>query len=133
MVAGDINAAGLRALKAEAASLPGRLIVADVDIASEPAVSEFTALAARELSGLNVLINNAGVLRDGVMVARECGQVRKLPSLQWSKVIDVNLTGQFLMAREVSAIMIERGTPGVIVNISSLAHAGCPRRILCLD
>jgi len=42
-------------------------------------------------------------------------------------VIDVNLTGQFLVAREVAASMLERREPeGVIVNLSSLARAGNP-------
>jgi 3-oxoacyl-[acyl-carrier protein] reductase len=128
VVAGDINAAGLRSLKAEAGALPGAgagaLVVATLDITNEAAVGTFMELAARELPGLNVLVNNAGVLRDGVLVTPEEGAVRKLPLLQWSKVLDVNLTGQFLMAREVAARMIEGGRRGVIVNISSLARAG---------
>ena len=124
VVAGDVNAAGLRSLKAEAESLPGSLTVSPLDIANEATVGTFMELAARELPGLNVLVNNAGVLRDGVLVTREEGAVRKLPLLQWSKVLDVNLTGQFLMAREAAARMIESGTRGVIVNISSLARSG---------
>jgi 3-oxoacyl-[acyl-carrier protein] reductase len=124
VVAGDINPAGLRSLKSEAASLPGRLTVAEVDIASEGAVKEFVGQAARELSGMNVLINNAGILRDGVLAVKDAKGVRSLPLLQWSKVIDVNLTGQFLMAREVASVMLARSTPGVIVNISSLARSG---------
>jgi 3-oxoacyl-[acyl-carrier protein] reductase len=126
VVAGDINPAALRSLKSEAASLPGRLTVAEVDIASEAAVKEFVGKASRELSGLNVLINNAGILRDGVLAVKDAEGVRGLPLLQWSKVLDVNLTGQFLMGREVASVMLERGTRGVIVNISSLARSGNP-------
>ena len=124
VVAGDLNGAGLRALKAEAAALPGALTVAVVDVASEPSVGDFVALADRELGGINVLVNNAGVLRDGLLVTWEQGAARKLPLTQWQKVLDVNLTGPFLMAREAAAGMIEKGTRGVIVNISSLARAG---------
>ncbi len=124
VVAGDVNAAGLRSLRGEAEGLPGTLAVSTVDIANEAAVGTFLEAAARELPGLNVLVNNAGVLRDGILVTREDGAVRKLPLLQWNKVLDVNLTGQFLMAREVAARMVESGTRGVIVNISSLARSG---------
>ena len=124
VVAGDVNGAGLRSLKTEAGERAGALSVATVDVASEAAVAAFVELAAKELPGLNVLLNNAGVLRDGVLARAEAGAVRKLPLLQWSKVLDVNLTGQFLLAREVAARMIERGTRGVIVNLSSLARAG---------
>ncbi|HZF13308.1 MAG TPA: SDR family oxidoreductase [Thermoanaerobaculia bacterium] len=124
VVAGDVNGAGLRSLKAEAGEQAGALTVATVDVANEAAVATFVDLAAKELPGLNVLLNNAGVLRDGVLALQEEGAVRKLPLLQWNKVLEVNLTGQFLLAREVAARMIERGTRGVIVNLSSLARAG---------
>jgi 3-oxoacyl-[acyl-carrier protein] reductase len=124
VVAGDVNSARLRALKADAAALPGSLVVLNVDIASEPLVSTFVELAARELGGLNVLINNAGILRDGLLVSCEAGGLRKMPLPQWSKVLDVNLTGHFLVTREVAAKMIESGTRGVIVNVSSLARSG---------
>ena len=124
VVAGDVNAAGLRSLRGEAEGLPGSLTVATVDIANEAAVGTFLETAFRELPGLNVLVNNAGVLRDGLLVTPEEGAIRKLPLLQWGKVIDINLTGQFLMAREVAARMVEAGTRGVIVNISSLARSG---------
>jgi 3-oxoacyl-[acyl-carrier protein] reductase len=124
VVAGDVNPAGLRTLKAEAAGLPGRLTAAEVDITGEPAVKEFVRRAAGVLTGLNVLINNAGILRDGVLAARDAGGVRGMPLPQWSKVLETNLTGQFLMAREVAIVMLERSARGVIVNISSLARVG---------
>ncbi|HYG64202.1 MAG TPA: SDR family oxidoreductase [Thermoanaerobaculia bacterium] len=125
VVAADINPAGLRSLKAEAAGLPGSLTVAAVDITNESEVVSFVDAAARELTGLNILLNNAGILRDGALVAPEQESVRRLPLMLWSKVVDVNLTGQFLMAREVASKMLERKAQGgVIVNISSLARAG---------
>jgi 3-oxoacyl-[acyl-carrier protein] reductase len=127
VVAGDINAAGLRSLRGEAISLSGSLTVSPLDIADESSILGFVEVAARAFGdgGLNVLINNAGILRDGTLVSQEDSKVRKLPLVQWAKVIEVNLTGQFLMAREVAARMIESGTRnGVIVNISSLARSG---------
>lgn len=125
VLAGDVNAAGLRSLRQEAAGLAGPLAVAQLDVADERSVTEFTAAAVRELGEPNVLINNAGILRDGVLAAPEGGIVRKLPLAQWEKVLAVNLTGPYLMARELAARMIEAGTrPAVIVNISSLARGG---------
>ena len=125
VLAGDVNAAGLRSLRQEAAGLAGTLAVAQLDVADERSVTEFTAAAVRELGEPNVLINNAGILRDGVLAAPEGGIVRKLPLAQWEKVLAVNLTGPYLMARELAARMIEAGTrPAVIVNISSLARGG---------
>jgi 3-oxoacyl-[acyl-carrier protein] reductase len=125
VMAGDVNAAGLRSLRSQAAAEGLPLSVATVDIAEEEAVAAFVAAAARELGAIDVLINNAGVLRDGMLVAKDSVAVRRLPLLQWEKVIGINLTGQFLMAREVAARMIAAGIrPGVIVNISSLARSG---------
>ncbi len=124
VLAGDINAAGLRSLKAEAGAPAGSLVLCDLDVASEPSVGACIELAARELGGLDVLINNAGILRDGLLVSHAEGGARKLPLLQWSKVLEVNLTGKFLMAREAAAHMIAGGVRGVIVNVSSLARAG---------
>jgi len=124
VVAGDVNQAGLRRLRSEAASRPGALHLAEVDVMDEASVVAFVDGAHRDLGSINVLINNAGILRDGLLVAAEQGGARRLPLSLWSKVIDVNLTGQFLVAREVAARMIETAAPGVIVNVSSLARTG---------
>jgi 3-oxoacyl-[acyl-carrier protein] reductase len=56
------------------------------------------------LGGVNLLVNNAGILRHGLLAGRDGdGLVRKLPTAQWKAVLDVNLTEAFLMAREVAA------------------------------
>ena len=67
--------------------------------------------AAASLEGLNGLVNNAGILRDGLLVKRhrDSGEVTKLPTEQWQSVIDVNLTGATLMARDVAAKMVAAG------------------------
>jgi 3-oxoacyl-[acyl-carrier protein] reductase len=122
--AGDLDAAGLRRLRAEAQGLAGALEVGPVEVADERSVVEFIAAAASALGELNVLINNAGILRDGLLVRREGGAALRLPASQWQRVLDVNLTGAFLMAREAAARMVEAQRGGVIVNISSLARAG---------
>jgi 3-oxoacyl-[acyl-carrier protein] reductase len=97
----------------------------EADIADEAAVKRFVRDAAERLEGINVLVNNAALLLDGLLVAEEEDWIRRLPTAQWRKVLDVNLTGQFLVAREVAAEMLERRErDGVIVNLSSLARTG---------
>ena len=79
------------------------------------------------MGGLNGLINNAGILRDGLLVKkdRETGEVKTLTKEQWDAVIAVNLTGATLLARDVVAKMVETGRkPGVVVNMSSVARHG---------
>jgi 3-oxoacyl-[acyl-carrier protein] reductase len=79
------------------------------------------------MGGLNGLVNNAGILRDGLLVKldKKTGEIKKLTRENWDAVIAVNLTGATLMVREVVAKMLEKQQrPGVIVNISSIARHG---------
>lgn len=127
VAAGDTNAAGLRRLTSEAESLPGQLTVGRLDVTDEGSVESFCASAVAELGGVNVLINSAGILRDGTLISREGDKVTKLPAAQWRKVLDVNLTGPFLMTREAAMHMAQGGVKeGVVINLSSIARAGNP-------
>lgn len=132
VAAGDTNAAGLRKLSSEAEDLPGEVFVARLDITDEASVSEFVGSAAERFGTLNALVNSAGIARDGLLVQPGDGgeETQKLPLAQWRKVVDVNLTGQFLMAREFASHVIENGDregrEAVIVNLSSIARAGNP-------
>jgi len=106
----------------EAAGSTGRTYVCNV--AKEDQVeSTFTAIAA-DLGGLHGLVNNAGILRDGLMVKVKDGEVTKMSLAQWQSVIDVNLTGVFLCGREAAIQMIKGGEGGCIINISSISRAG---------
>lgn len=128
VVAGDSNAAGLRSLRAEAGGAPERLTVTRLDVTDEASVSEFVSAAVTSLGGVDALVNAAGILRDGLLVQRRDGELQRLTLAQWRKVLDVNLTGPFLMTREVVAAMLGEGDGrrGVIVNISSLSRSGNP-------
>ena len=120
VAAGDVNAAKL-------AELPPAIQRRRLDVADESDVKAFVAWAAEAMGGLDVLVNNAGIIRDGLLVRKDraTGEVRTLPTADWNAVIAVNLTGATLMAREVVAHMVRGGTrPGVIVNISSVARHG---------
>lgn len=78
-----------------------------------------------EFKGIDGLVNNAGILRDGMFVKAKDGVVIKKMSLQnFQSVIDVNLTGVFLCGREAAVHMIESGNQGVIINMSSIARGG---------
>lgn len=78
-----------------------------------------------DFGALNGLVNNAGIVRDGLMVkAKDREVVGRMSLDQWQSVIDVNLTGVFLCSREASVRMIETGSEGVIVNICSVSRAG---------
>lgn len=78
----------------------------------------------RDVGGLHGLINNAGITNDGLMLSKKHQSLKKAPLSQFQSVIDVNLIGTFLCAREAAAIMIESQCNGVIINISSISRAG---------
>ena len=117
---GDVNEAGL-------AALPAGIERRRLDVTDEAGVAAFVAWAAQALGGLNALVNNAGIIRDGLLVKRDrqSGAITTLPRRDWDAVLGVNLTGATLMAREVVATMARAGTrPGVLVNISSVSRHG---------
>ncbi len=123
---GDVNEAGLTET-AGMAKGPGKVHARKLNVADEAEVGAFVAWAHEAMGGLNGLINNAGILRDGLLVKkdRETGQIKRLTKEQWDAVIAVNLTGAVLMVREVVAKMVETGQkPGVVVNMSSVARHG---------
>jgi len=95
------------------------------DIAKESDVIELFDAVVRDFGGLDGLVNNAGITRDALMVKFKDGElVSKMSLEQWQAVIDVNLTGVFLCGREAAQRMIELGSKGVIINISSISRAG---------
>ena len=126
VTAGDVLEDGLKSLEAEAKGLPGKIFTKKLDVSNEGQCTEFVAWAHQQMGGLNGLINNAGILRDGLLVKKdkETGQVKKLSLENWNAVIGVNLTGATLMVRETVAKMVEAGDKGVIVNMSSIARHG---------
>ena len=109
------------------AELPAGIHRRRLDVSSEADCEAFVAWAYEQMGGLNALINNAGILRDGLLVRKDktTGDVKKLSAADWSAVIGVNLTGATLMVREVVAKMVATDQrPGVIVNMSSVARHG---------
>ncbi len=95
------------------------------NVADEEQVEQLFTDIARDFSAINGLVNNAGITRDGLFLKAKDGQVvSKMSMEQWNQVINVNLTGTFLCAREAAAKMIETGSEGCIINISSISRAG---------
>src|SRR3954447_24328275 len=127
VAAGDVKDEGLAQLAESAHGLPGKIHTRRLDVSSEANVGEFVDWAAEAMGGLNGLVNNAGILRDGLLVKKDrtTGQVSKLTREQWDAVIGVNLTGATFMVRDTVAKMVATDQrPGVIVNMSSVARHG---------
>ena len=121
----DVNAADLETTRAalEAAGIQAR--VYEANVAVEHQVMAAMDRIVSDLGGIHVLVNNAGVIRDAVLVKVKDGEiVSKMSLAQWQTVMDVNLTGVFLCGREAAERMIRQGSGGVIINISSVSRHG---------
>ncbi|MGK0360657.1 MAG: 3-oxoacyl-[acyl-carrier protein] reductase [Bradymonadia bacterium] len=121
----DLNEEGLASLAAEADGL--KLNTYTCNVADETQVEAMFDQAWQDLGGLNGLVNNAGIFRDGLLVKKDrtTGAVRSMSLKNWQMVIDVDLTGPFLCTRALASRMLENDQrDGVIVNISSIARHG---------
>lgn len=109
----DINNDALNAARTE---LPD-LLTTQANVADEDSVKQLFSEVKRQLGGLDVLINNAGV-------AGPTGLVETLSKADWDHTLAVNITGQFLCARE-AVPMLKSSEHGVMLNLSSAAgHLG---------
>jgi len=126
VAAGDVNEEGLASLEAEAKALKGAVHTRKLDVSDDADCTVFVNWANETMGGLNALVNNAGILRDGLLVKkdRKTGEVKKLSNEDWQAVIDVNLTGATWMVRETVAKMIETDQKGVLINMSSISRHG---------
>ena len=95
------------------------------NVTREEEMSAALDSTVRDFGRLDVMINNAGITKDALLVKVQDGKVVGKMSLdQWRAVIDVNLTGVFLGAREAAQRMIGLGHGGVIISTSSISRAG---------
>jgi len=83
------------------------------DVTDAESVERAVERVLEEWGRIDVLLNNAGICKN--IPAEDMSEA------DWQEVIDVNLKGVFLCAREVGSHMIERGEGGSIVNISSMS------------
>ena len=121
----DSNPEDLAGTRALCAQLEIRAQSYLANVAAEDSVVSALDKVIADFGALDGLVNNAGIVRDGLLVKVKDGQlVGKMSLADWQAVIDVNLTGVFLCAREVAARMIALKRRGVIVNISSISRAG---------
>jgi 3-oxoacyl-[acyl-carrier protein] reductase len=91
-----------------------------VDVTDRQAVQEWVDDVVARYGRIDVLVNNAGVLRDNMLVKVKQGHlVKQMPQEEFDLVIAVNLKGVFNCAQAVAPCMIKQGG-GVILNASSV-------------
>ncbi|MET0984133.1 MAG: SDR family oxidoreductase [Steroidobacteraceae bacterium] len=121
----DLNAQDMQATQAQCEALGVRSSSQHCNVARETDVATALDNVVASLGRLDILINNAGITKDALLIKVKDGQVVGRMTLeQLQNVIDVNLTGVFLCTREAAARMIQLGNGGCIISISSISRAG---------
>lgn len=86
-------------------------VAVQADVSTEAGVTALLE-AAESLGSIDVVVNNAGITRDGLML--------RMPDEDWSDVLDTNLTATFRLCRAAAATML-RQRSGSIINITSIS------------
>ncbi|MEC6823703.1 SDR family oxidoreductase [Photobacterium piscicola] len=120
----DVNTVGLRQTQDQCHMLNSMARIYEADVTSEDQVEEAFTHIMEDFEHIDILINNAGILDDGLLVQKDQTGISKMSLDQFQTVMNVNVTGTFLCGREAAKWMIENETKGVIINISSAARAG---------
>ncbi len=110
---GSPNRAAADAVVAEIRAAGGKAEPSYDDVSSEAEAQRLVASAVQHFGRLDVLINNAGILRDS--------QLLKLALPDWQALLDLHLTGSLLCLRAAAARLKDQGQGGSIVNTTSVA------------
>ncbi len=121
---GDYNPKSAESVAGECSSRGGEARSYAVDVTKEVQVVNFYRRVVEDFGTLDATINNAGILRDNLLVKKRDGEVTGFPLKKWQAVIDTNLTGVFLCGREAAVNLVRLKKSGVIINISSIAYHG---------
>lgn len=110
------NSQAAASFKNELGPLAEKIELLQCDVSNSSEVKNLYEAVEKKYCSIDVLVNNAGIRKDNVLAL--------MPEEEWQKVIDVNLTGTFLMAKQAVFLMMKKKY-GRIINITSpVAHLG---------
>jgi NAD(P)-dependent dehydrogenase (short-subunit alcohol dehydrogenase family) len=115
VVCADVHRDAVEQTAAALSEAGHRAIAVEANVTDESAVSQMVKTAIDEFGPLDIAVNNAGIAA--------AGPPEELTLDDWRRVIDVNLTGVFLCAREAAKVMIAQGNGGKIINVASILGA----------
>jgi len=125
VVVNDIDLNVAAQVSQEIESSGGKALPAQADIRNRSEIEPMVERAIKELGGIHVLVNNAGV------ILRKPAE--ELSEEEWDRIIDTNLKGTFLCAQTVAKAMMKEGKGGKIINIASIMGSVAlpPRAAYC--
>ena len=109
------------AVAAEIRALGRRALAVQGDLGAEEDIKAAVAKVSAELGAINILVNNAAITRDGLLL--------RMKREDWEAVINTNLTGVFLLTQQVLPMMT-KARKGRIINLTSVvAQSGNPGQV----
>jgi len=112
----DLNPSEFQAEMDQAAQAGGgKAVFKKADVSAAAEVTRVVEEVASEAGGIDVLVNNAGITRDGLIF--------RMSLENWEKVLAINLTSAFLISQAVARLMIKQRS-GSIINMASIAGVG---------
>ncbi|MEE4240522.1 MAG: SDR family NAD(P)-dependent oxidoreductase [Desulfopila sp.] len=112
----DSNTQAAQKLSDQAGTHRKNLTLHQCDISSHSEVEQLFQNIEETFSTIDVLINNAGIRRDSI--------VALMAADDWQRVIDVNLTGSYFMAKQAVLLMLKKKYGRIITITSPVAHLG---------
>jgi len=111
VVLGDINHEGAEKTAAEIRVSGGQASAVRIDVSSATDVQGVFDSILKEYKPVDIVINNAGITRDGLLV--------RMKEVDWDLVLNINLKGSFLCSQQAAKQMMKQKS-GSIVNIASI-------------
>lgn len=123
LVISDVDEAGLAETRQRVEAEGGEVAAVIGNVAARDDVQKMVGTAVAGYGTLHILINNAGITRDGLTTRMKDGQLQFMPEDNWDAVLNVNLKGSWLCS-QVAAVPMMKNNYGRIVNTASIAALG---------
>ena len=111
VVLGDVNLEGAQATAEAINNNGGSASAVKIDVSNPAEVKQVFDSIQKAEKPVDILINNAGITRDGLMI--------RMKELDWDSVLNINLKGSFLCSQQAAKQMMKQKS-GAIVNIASI-------------
>ena len=111
VVLGDVNLEGAQATAEDINNSGGSASAVKIDVSNATEVKEVFDFILKDKKPVDIVVNNAGITRDGLMV--------RMKESDWDLVLNINLKGSFLCSQQAAKQMMKQKS-GAIVNIASI-------------
>tara|TARA_Y100000590_G_scaffold450955_1_gene591498 strand:- start:82 stop:822 length:741 start_codon:yes stop_codon:yes gene_type:complete len=111
VILGDVNLEGAEKTAEELKGKGGKASAIKIDVSNASDVQSVFDLILKEYKPVDIVVNNAGITRDGLLV--------RMKEVDWDLVLNINLKGSFLCSQQAAKQMMKQKS-GAIVNIASI-------------